>query len=505
MSDYYVRENGVPRVASPVERQLIRDMGVGRFNRAFQARPAAQAQPAAQADSGQVTAPRGVPDNVRARVVMGNQAYERASGSGVRALNDNYVIDGDNMRTATPAERRLMSEMGRERFNRVFSAQPATSPASTSQRQSYFDSNQARNAMGEERFDTAREGQLTALQGPYMRQAGQTRLATPVERQLITDMGRERFNRVFNPQPAAQASPGTGAAREGGSEGVSGATEDSGDSRPSVGRQMRQAFREGYSGYMERARVGLVRDVDSDRVTPETSEGHVARQTLGEEFQETAGRRIRYVGSGAWQNTGGAIRPLTGEQVHARAVMGDEEFTRAMDSSIRAQGQRNDQGEFLVTENGQQRVATAAESHLIAPEQLGVQGFNRAMGSQSQFVGEGNFVRDEGTTRIATENESRLLNQVGEQRFNEVMGRRIEDAGEGYRADTMPEAQEVIDQARGDSARLARGAREGGERLADRGRELAEGSRRTGFSQGLGDWGRSTGQELSGREESATL
>ena len=252
---------------------------------------------------------------------------------------------------------------------------------------------------------------------------------------------------------------------------------------------------------MEQARVTLVKDVDSDRISSETSEGHVARQTLGEEFRETAGRRIRYVGSGAWQNTAGAIRPLTGEQAHARAVLGDEDFARAMDSSIRTQGQQNSQGEYMVTENGQQRVATPAESRLIAPEQLGVQGFNRAMGSRSQFMGEGDFVRDEGTTRIATANESRLLGQVGEQRFNDVMGRRIEDAGEGYRVDTMPDGGEVLQQVGHDSVRLAREAREGGERIVERGRELAEERGRTGFSQGLGDWGRSATHELGGREE----
>lgn len=354
--------------------------------------------------------------------------------------------------------------------------------------------------MGEGAFTQARREGLTALGGPYVLRGGQTRLATATERQLVSDMGRERFNRIFNPPPAPAAA-GSSAAGDSPAERVSRGTDDPGTERPSVMGQMGRAFREGYSGYMERARVTLVRDVDSDRVSPETSEGHVARQTLGEEFQETAGRRIRYVGSGAWQNTGGAIRPLTGEQVHARAVMGEEDFTRAMDSSIRTQGQRNSQGEYMVTENGQQRTATPAEARLIAPDQLGVQGFNRAMGTRSQFMGEGVFVRDEGTTRIATENESRLLNQVGEQRFNEVMGRRIEDAGEGYRVDTMPETGEVLQQAGRDSARLAREAREGGERIVERGRELAEEGRRTRFSQGLGDWGRSTAQELGGRED----
>ena len=147
--------------------------------------------------------------------------------------------------------------------------------------------------------------------------------------------------------------------------------------------------------------------------------------------------------------------------MYSRSVMGDEAFGRAMDGSLRTQGHRNDQGEYLVTENGQRRTATAAESSLIAPGGLGVQGFNGAMGSRSQFVGEGNFVRDEGTTRLATEGESKLLDQVGERRFNDVMQRRVEDAGGGYRVDPMPSAGEMMEQARG-GQRSSRRASSGG-------------------------------------------
>ena len=493
MSRWYVRENGAIRPSTPQERALIDNLSVERFNRAFDARPAAEPHTASEVE------PRGVADDIRARALMGSDAFDKTSESGVVAVNDNYVAEGWTVRPATAGERRVIGDMGRDRFNQVFSARRADAETiSIPQRRTYLDAMRARSEMGEGAFTRARQEGLTALGGPYVLQGGQTRLATAMERQLVSDMGRERFNRIFDPPPAP-AAVGSSDAADVSAERVSGGTEDPGTERPSVVGQMGQAFREGFSAYMEQARVTLVRDVDSDRVSPETSEGHVARQTLGEEFQETAGRRIRYVGSGAWQNTGGAIRPLTGEQVHARAVMGDEEFTSAMDSSIRTQGRQNSQGEYMVTENGQRRTATPAESRLISPEQLGVQGFNRAMGARSQFMGEGNFVRDEGTTRIATENESRLLNQVGEQRFNEVMGRRIEDAGEGYRVDTMPATGEVLQQAGRDSARLAREAREGGERVVERGRELVEERGRTGFSQGLGDWGRSAAHDLSGQ------
>ncbi len=501
MSDWYVRDRGDVRTATPAERQLIRSMGQQRFNRAFEARPAAR--PAAQPQTGAAPSPRGVTDDMRARAIMGNEAFDKTSGSGVKAINDNYVRAGGTVRAATAAERSVIGNMGRDRFNQVFSARPADAgAASIPQRQSYFDSRQARSEMGEETFARARQGGLTALGGPYVSQSGQTRLATSTERRLMSDMGQERFNRVFNP---SQAPPGTGGSPsadveqtgrvEGGPEGV-----DAG--RPSVLRQMGQAFREGYGGYMDRARVPLVRDMATGNIAPESADGNVARQTLGEqEYWGTANRRVQYVGSGAWQNSGGAIRPLTSEQMYARSVMGDEEFGRAMDSSIRTQGQTNQQGERLVLENGRQRTATPAESALIAQEGLGVQGFNNAMGSRGQFIGEGSFVRDEGMMRLATESESKLLNQIGERRFNDVMQRRIEDAGDGYRADQMPSAGEVVEQARGDSVRIGGQAREGGERLMDRGRELASEAGRGSMSQGLGDWRRSTGQGMSGRQE----
>ena len=497
MSEWYVRDQGAVRTATPIERQLIRDMGQQRFNRAFDARPAVQPQTYASAE------PRGVTDDVRARALMGSNVFDRTSGIGVRAINDRYVTDGGGVRSATAAERRVIGDMGRERFNRVFSAPRADAgAASIHQRQTYFDSRQVRSEMGEETFTRARQDGLTAIGGPYVSQGGQTRLATPSERQLISEMGRERFNRVFStPQATPETGISEGATVERAGH-VEGGPEDASAGRPSVLRQMGEAFREGYGGYMEQARVPLVRDMATGDVAPESGDGNVARQTLGEqEYWNTAGRRTQYVGTGAWQNTGGAIRPLTSEQMYARSVMGDEEFGRTMDSSVRTQGQRSDQGEYLVTENGRQRTATPAESSLIAPGGLGVQGFNRAMGSRSQFIGEGNFVRDEGTTRLATESESRLLDQVGEQRFNDVMQRRVEDAGGGYRVDQMPTMGEVVEQARGDSVRLAVEAREGGERLMERGRELGDEAGRARMSQGLGEWGRSAGQELSGREE----
>ena len=494
ISRWYLRENGAIRTSTPQERALIDNLSVDRFNRAFEARPAAQSQAAAS------PAPRGIDDDTRARTLMGSADFDKTSGSGVVAVNDRYVAEGWTVRSATAAERRVIGDMGRDRFNRVFSARRADAETtSIPQRQTYFDAMQARSEMGEGAFTQARQEGLSALGGPYVLAGGQTRLATAAERQMVSALGRQRFNRIFSSQPASTA-VGTTDAGDSSAGQVTGGQGDTEGGRPSIAGQMGQAFRSGYSRYMEQARVPLVKDLDSDRLMAETAEGKVARQTLGDEFHETAGRRIRYVGSGAWQNTGGAVRPLTGEQMHARSVMGNEEFTRAMDSSIRTQGQQNSQGEYLVTENGQQRVATPAEASLIAPDQLGVQGFNRAMGSRSQFMGEGSFVRDEGTTRMATENESRLLDQVGERRFNQVMGQRVEDAGEGYRTDTMPEGSEVLQQAGSDSARLARQAREGGERLADRGRELAEAAGRARFSQGLGDWGRSTAQDLSGRE-----
>ena len=106
MSRWYVRENGAIRVATPQERALIDDLSVDRFNRAFEARPAAQPQTAATAEA------RGVTDDGRARALMGSDAFDRTSASGIVAVNDNYVAEGWTVRPATAAERRVIGDYG---------------------------------------------------------------------------------------------------------------------------------------------------------------------------------------------------------------------------------------------------------------------------------------------------------------------------------------------------------------------------------------------------------
>ena len=111
------------------------------------------------------------------------------------------------------------------------------------QRQTYFDDRNARRTLGDEGYTKAKEGELRSLGGPYMSENGQTRLATPEERQLVGDMGQSRFNRIFARQPsssAVEAAP----AQQGASQGDAAGYEDDTGGRRSIGSQMREAFRD---------------------------------------------------------------------------------------------------------------------------------------------------------------------------------------------------------------------------------------------------------------------
>ena len=185
MNRWYVRENGAIRPSTPQERALIDNLSVERFNRAFEARPAAEPH------TRQSAGPRGVADDIRAKALMGSDAFDKMSESGAVAVNDNYVADSWTVRLATAAERRVIGDMGRDRFNQVFSARRAEAETtSLPQRRTYFDARRARSNMGEGAFTQARQDGLVALGGPYVLRGGQTRLATATERQLVSDMGR---------------------------------------------------------------------------------------------------------------------------------------------------------------------------------------------------------------------------------------------------------------------------------------------------------------------------
>ncbi len=497
----YVVDRGRTRLASPQERQLMGQIGQARFNRLFGgdasgrashvARPVAQTQgtqPAQRAQQGQQMNDRSV---VMSRF-GGPGGLASAAQRNLRAVNSNYVRDENGMRLANPAERNAIRTIGTDRFNDVLRNE-AQGEGGLSARQAYFDDRNARETLGEDAYDRAKEGQLRSLGGPYVSENGQSRFATPEERKLLDDMGQSRFNRLFGPRPETGTDGQAGA-----SQAVGPAYEDAPSSRRSLGSQIREAMREGYTEHMEGARVPLIRD-QSGRVVPDSEDGKTARGTLGDdEYAAKASRQIRFMGSGAWANVGGRPTPLSSDQSYARNVMGNEEFARSLNRSIRSTGTRDGEGRSLVTDEGTQRPATAAEQRLLDDQSFGEGRFNRMMGERAQFMGEGDFVRDNGTPRLASQNESRLLGQVGEERFNDVMGRRFEEAGTGYRVDAMPTREQVVGQARDDTVRIAREVRERGSEVTERTRDAIQD---TGIrAGGLGDVGRGVREELRGEE-----
>ena len=515
MSDWYMNDGGNVRTTNADERSAIRDMGVGRFNSAMRGdsdggQPRVAAQSAAEsAETGGRPPIKGPHVDDKTRVTQelgGDEGLRTAQGNNVRAVNENFVNENGSIRRPNEGERSAIRTLGPDRFNDVMRSGAEQSPDITA-RQSYFDDRRARNALGPEGYDRA-AGQLMNVGGPYMVDAGQTRIATPAEKKLLDHMGQERFNNVFSRDAEGADEPGGDGGRPGdGADDQSGGQgyqeeEETGrfsDARQQIG----QSFTAGYRGHMDSARVPLISDARG-RLMPETSEGLIAKRTLGEEeYQATADRQISYVGSGAWANVGGQRRPLSAEQSYARRMMGDQEFSRSMDRTIHSEGKRDGEGRSLVSDNGEERPATRAEQRLMSDDGLGESRFNRVMGERSQFMGEGNFVRDNNTVRLASQNESKLLDQVKEGRFNDVMGRRFADGGTGYKVDTMPSRQEVFRQVTEDTGRAVRGAREQGGEAIERGREVIQdtGFRGTG---GLGDVGESVGEEVRGDRRPAS-
>ncbi len=497
----YVVDQGHTRFASPQERELMGQIGQARFNRLFggdsSGRAAHVARPAAQTQETQPgqRAQRGPHLDARSVVMArfgGPGGLASAAQENLRAVNSNYVRDDNGVRLANPAERNAIRTVGPDRFNDVMRNEVQIG-GGLSARQSYFDDRNARNSLGDEAYDRAKEGQLQSLGGPYMSENGHTRFATPEERKLLKDMGQSRFNRLFGPRPEAGTTEEAGV-----NQGVVPGYEDAPSGRASLGSQMRQAMGEGYAEYMEGARVPLIRD-QSGRVVPDSEDGKTARGTLGDdEYAAKASRQIRYMGSGAWANVGGRPTPLSSDQSYARSVMGNEEFARSLNRSIRSTGVRDSESRSLVMDEGTQRAATPAEQRLLDDQRFGEGRFNRMMGERAQFMGEGDFVRDNGTPRLASQNESRLLGQMGEERFNDVMGRRFEEAGTGYRVDAMPTREQVVGQARDDTIRIAREVRDRGGEVSERARDAIQD---TGIrAGGLGDVGRGVREDMRGEE-----
>ncbi len=443
---------------------------------------------------------------------LGASYLPRGRGNGLRAISPNYVQDGPGgvARPTTAGERAVIRDMGVGRFNSVMNPRlrsaglrSAAAAQSVCGRQSVdpgMDADRQRGSqvMGVQNFN-AGQGSIRSVNGMYVRDHGQVRVAKPSERSLIREMGRMRFDRMMGTgqghtrQSAVQEQSGAGGRSQDVSGGAAQDVTQGRESREGLGGRMRESFRQGYQEHMDKSRVPMIRHANG-RVVPETSEGALARRTLGEEeYANSSNREIQYAGSGAWMNVGGSTRALTSDQSYARSVMGDEEFGNAMQNNIRYEGNKDSEGRELVTENGQERLATPAEQRLMRKDELGTNGFNRLMGTQERFMGEGHFVRDERTTRLATEGEAKYFDQVGEARFNDVMGQRFEQEGTAYRVDAVPTRQEVFDQVRTDTPRVAGNARSRGIDMVQRGSEMLDRGRDAmsdaGTRTGLGSAG----------------
>ena len=349
----------------------------------------------------------------------------------------------------------------------------------------YSDSMRARTALGSEQYgeNVSLGAQAVNRDGKgYIEQGGQTRPRTGGEQSLIQNVGAGRFNELFGNgqgqgllrQRGAEVDATTAGTqrsneayqqqlREGRSQREAQmrtndpgymSRESSGQRVGRVAGAMRQGFREGFSAQREAGRIPLVRNLQTGKVEEETANGMAARETLGEEFDQTAGRSINYHSSGPRAlKDGGRVVELSTDQIRAKDMMRDNpgDFSDAMSSRVNATG-AVENGRHVVDNiapNGDinTRAASDGEQSVInrfnAEGEKGLDRFNATFGRESaEYMGDGHFVQDNGLVRSASEGESALLkrfagggsetdrNVVGS--FNEVMGRRVEDGGMAY-------------------------------------------------------------------------
>ena len=420
------------------------------------------------------------------------------SGQGVKALNENYMQDaeGASPRATTDEERGLIGEMGVGGFNRAVgsiasgdggmgtpaaagAAPSAAAPQAVSaapaaaqpQADRAADSTRAMGELGINRTDMRRmqrEG-FKALTPNYAMDGGTMRPVSGGERQLINEMGMDRFNRAFSP-PAEGAGGTTRASQIGqpldaptraGDTAEAGVLGDAAQRQDqAAGRSggfmagmrgaMSEAVAEGRGGFqagMGQQGGGMRQIVDTHtgRVTEETADGESAREILGpEEFAQSSDRGIRFEQEGSWVSEGGRMIDMSTDQGsymssarRVREAMGnDDAFRNFMQNDIRMVPGGNDPatGVPFISENPTATdpgIRSATPSEVIAKSVAGDDDFSTAGQGRREFLGDGALVRDEGTRRMATGGESELYQKLGPVRFNDVMGRRVEDAGTG--------------------------------------------------------------------------
>ena len=442
--------NGVERPVTPPERSLIGRIGVGGFNEMMNRRSGGGAsqglvsQEADPAVKGPQEAAPGVMgpqvgDAERARELMGPGAFGASQNAGLKALNSQYVSDGGQVRAVAGHERQLIDEMGVGRFNAVFGgSEPPGGRVG--------DIDTARSVMGQEGYTQARLTQPRAIEwGNRVRvvEGGRTRTASASERSLVRAIGGDRFNSLFAPQRSNVESV-RGPAREP-REAPDLSREPREPRAPRAPRAPRPSFRERAGAFGEGFAGGFgdelsanvrpsVRDVRTGRVSPESMDGMRARDILGDEFEQSAGRSISYKGEGSWMKANGGFVEMKSDERDVRQAMGDDEtFRHTMGAEIRLSKETDPSTNlpWIIDDRSESdsgmRSATPAEAAAIMT--VGWQKFERVAGASRQFAGDGVLVQDEGTRRMATGRETQMYNELGERRFNDVMGRRVESAG----------------------------------------------------------------------------
>ena len=476
-----VGANGVERPVTPSERSLIGRIGVGGFNemmnlRSGGGRGASQGFVSQEADpavKGPQEAAPGVMgpqvgDAERARELMGPGAFGASQNAGLKALNSQYVSDGGQVRAVAGHERQLIDEMGVGRFNAVFGgSEPPGGRVG--------DMDTARSVMGQEGYTQARLTQPRAIEwGNRVRvvEGGRTRAASASERSLVRAIGGDRFNSLFAPQGSNVESVRGPARAPQEAPDLSGPPPAPSASFSERAGAFGQGFVGGFGDELSANVRPTVRDVRTGRLSVESMDGMRARDMLGDEFGESAGRSINYKGEGSWMNASGRFVEMTSDEKDVRQAMGDDDaFRHTMGAEIRLSKETDPSTNlpWIVDDRSESdsgmRSATPAEAAAIMT--VGSEKFERVAGASRQFVGDGVLVQDESARRMATGGETQLYNELGERRFNDVMGRRAESAGMTH-VRQEPSVGDELRRAGGEARDLGRGIASGAGTVRER-------------------------------------
>lgn len=406
-SGHLVSEGGRSRVASPQERSLIRQFGMGAFNSVLQGyQPPGMSRPAqrSQAVQGRPSTSAAAP----AQPSAGPTRTDYPEGT-----SDTAILMNETGKSMADIQSRAQSGFRAINAGWTTESYPAVVPGTNEPRL---------DAQGNQVYATRMRG------------------TTAQERAAIENMGTDRFNAVFEPGGVR----GTETARAG-EQGEQAQQQREARGRgvaSGIGQRIARAgrdFREGYTEARRQLNPMTVTDARTGRVTQETADGMRARDILGPEFNHVAGRRVSYEQEGTWINEGGRLvnmdfdsdRDMSSER-HVREAFGDDAaYSHHLANDIRL----DDSGAidpqtnlpFVIenrsAENSGIRSATEAEAAAI--RSAGVEAFNRTGAGRREFMGQGVLANDEGVRRLATSREQELIGRTSLERANVIGQRQI--------------------------------------------------------------------------------